>query len=225
MTDRFKRLAPLSGIVVVGLFVALFSLPSMPDSTTSGAKVVAFYRAHHTATYVGAVLCAYIGVIGALYFASLGGYLRRHGSQLLATTVTVGGAVFAVAMLLETGALAAVNDGPQHMSPDTAATLNLVQNDVFWPMMLAGVTIATVSLGVGFLRTKAVPTWLGVITTVVGVVGLAGISAWVAFMASAPLTLVIACVVYLRSGRPDEIALPDAGTVRATAARTQSATA
>jgi len=221
--DRWKRLAPLSGVLLVALFVIAFALPSTPDTTASGAKVITWYRHHHDQVYTMAIIVIYAGALGALYFASVGGYLRDHGSRLLATTTTVGGAVFATGAMLGAGTLVAVNDGPQHFTPDMARTLNILQNDLFWPVLIAGYTIATLSMGVAMLRTRSLPLALGIVTTVVGVVGISGALSWFAFLAGAPLTLVIAGYVYARSGeRPTgedrQITLPDVPGQRTTAA-------
>jgi hypothetical protein len=222
MSDRFKRIAPLSGVVMVGLMVAVLVLPSSPDSNASGAKVIAFYRDHHTAVYVSAVLLAYAGAIGLLYFTSVASYLRRFGSDLLATVIVAAGALFAAGCLIATGAVAAANDGPTHFSADVARTLNIVQNDLFFPLVLGGLGVATLCTGVAVLRTKALPKALGIVTTVVGVVGVSGIFSWFAFMASGPLTLVIAVYVYQRLGRPESVTLPEVPVQRAAAMETEA---
>src|SRR3954452_14405108 len=110
MTDRFKRLAPLSGVLMVAAIVVMLTLPSTPDSTASGAKVIAFYRHHHTAIYVAGTLAAYAGLLAVLYFSSVASYLRSRGSDLLATTTVVGGAIFGAGLLVAAGAVFAAND-------------------------------------------------------------------------------------------------------------------
>jgi hypothetical protein len=209
MPDRIKRLLPLSGIVVVAAMAVVLTLPSSPDSNASGARVIAWYRSHHTEVYVSATLLAYTAAVAVLYFASVASFLRRRGSDLLATTTVIGGAIFAAGLLLATGASFAANDGPAHFTPDVAQTLNIIQSDVFAPMFLAGFAIATLSMGVAMLRTRCLPLALGIITTAVGVVAFSGILAWFAFLAGAPLTVAIAAYVYQRSGRPETVTLPD----------------
>ena len=88
---------------------------------------------------------------------------------------------------------------------------------LFRSVLFAGFALATTSAGVAMLRTKALPTALGVVTTIVGVGFATGIVSWFAFMATGPLTLVIAAYVYARSGQPTEITLPDAIPAQATA--------
>jgi len=217
MTDRYKRLAvPASAVVMVAGVLTALLLPGTPDTTASGAKVIAFFQAHHTAMYVAAFSVAYAAVAGVLFFVSVASFLRARGSQLLAATTAVGAAVFAGGLLLGAGTLGAANDAPGRMSADVARTLNIIQDDVFAPAMFAGLGIAVLSIGVASLRTKALPKALGIITTIVGVVLLSGIGSWFGFMACAPLSLVIAGYVYQRLGTRTQITMPDV-PVQATA--------
>ena len=223
--DRFKRLAPLSGVVLVAGVVTAILSPQTPDATASGTRVLAFYQHHHTAVYVTAFALAYAAAAGVLYFVSVASYLRRCGSDVLATTTVIGGALMAAGLLLGAGTLGASNDAPGRMSAETARTLNIMQSDLFAPALFAGVAIATLSMGVAMLRTKALPKALGIITVVVGVVAFSAIGTWFAFMAAGPLTLVIAGYVYQRLGRPEQISLPDARTSTENVQTTEKATA
>ena len=221
--DRFKRLAPLSGVLFVAGVVTALITPQTPDATASGAKVIAYYQHHHTATYVAAFALAYAAAAAILYFVSVGNYLRRCGSELLATTTIIGGALCAGGLLLGAGTLGASNDAPGRMSADVARALNIIQSDLFAPMLFAGLAVATLSMGVAMLRTKALPKALGIITVAVGVVAFTGIGTWVAFMATGPLTLVIAGYLYQRMGRPQEIRIPDQTTATTTSTTTEKA--
>jgi hypothetical protein len=154
-------------------------------------------------------MLAYIAAAATLYFTSLAAFLRRSGSQLLAATTTVGGALFAAGTLLGTGALVAINDGPQNFSPEMARALNVIQSDLFFPLVIGGFAIATLSSGVSLIRTRALPLAMGIITTIVGVVAVSGIASWFGFLAGGPLILVTAVYVYARTGPSSQITLPD----------------
>ena len=214
MMDKYKRVAPLAGVLMVALVVVTLSMPQTPDSNASGEKVVAFFTKHHDAMNVASSCIVYAGVVAVLYFLSVASFLRRHGSQLLATATGVGGIITASGLLVGGGMLFAANDAVKHQAPATAQALNILQDDAFVPLMFAGVGIATLCMGVAMLRTRALPKALGIITTIVGVAAFSWIGAWFAFLASGPLTLVIAGYVYVRSGRPDEITLPEVPKAR-----------
>jgi len=194
--------------MVAGVVTAIV-LPQTPDSTASGAKVIAFYQAHHTATYVAAFSLTYAAVAGVLFLVSVAGFLRTRGSQLLAATTAVGAAIFACGLVLAAGTLTAANDAPGRMTADVARTLNILQNDMWAPALFAGLGIAVLSMGVASLRTKALPKALGIITTIVGVGLLTGIVSWFAFMAFGVVALVIAGYVYQRFDAPTQITMPD----------------
>jgi hypothetical protein len=212
--ERSKQLAPLAGVVFVAGIVAAIVVGQTPDSTASGSKVVAYYQHHQTAINFAGFALAYAAAAAILYFVSVASYLRRCGADLLATTTVVGGAICAGGLLVGAGLLAAANDSPGKMPADVARTLNIAQNDVFVPILFAGLAVATLSMGVAMLRTKALPKALGIVTVVVGVVAFTGIGSWFAFMATGPLTLVIAGYVYKRLGTPGQITMPDVPTAR-----------
>src|SRR5256885_1408218 len=210
MADRYKRLAtPASAVVMVGGVVTAFLMPQPPDTPASGQTVIAFFRAHHPAMSVAAFSVAYAAVAAVLFFVSVAYYLRTRGSQILAATTAVGGVVFASGALLGAGLLVSANDAPGRMTADVAKTLNILQDDAFFLAVIAGLGISFLSIGVASLRTKALPKWLGIVTTIVGVVALSGIGSWFGFMASGLLTLVVAGYVYQALGRPTEITMPD----------------
>ena len=88
---------------------------------------------------------------------------------------------------------------------------------IVWVMMIAGLMIATLSMGIAMLQTKSMPKALGIVTVVVGVVAASGIGGWFAFMGSGPLILVIAGYLYQRTGQPEAITIPDVPDQRASA--------
>jgi len=210
MTDRYKRLAtPASAVVMVAGVLTALLMPSTPDTSASGARVIAFFQAHHNAIYVAAFSLAYAGVASVLYFVSIASFLRSRGSQLLAATTAVGAALFASGLLLAGGTLAAANDSPGRMTPDVARTLNIIQNDLFAGILFAGLATCLLSIGVACLRTKTLPKALAIITVVVGVVAVSGIFSWFAFLGTGVLALVIAGYVYAELGKPTQITMPD----------------
>lgn len=223
MTDRWKRVVPpAAGIAFVALIVVGIALSNTPGSGSSGAKVLAYYESHHSRTGASVFLFGYAAVCAIVFYAGMASFLRRRGSDLLATLTLVGGAVQAVGLALGAGSTAALTDSTRKISPDAAQALNQVNEDIFFVALFAGLMIATLAIGISVLRTKAMPKALGIITVVVGVVAVSGIGAWFAFMGSAPLTLVLAGYLYKRTGQPDTITMPDVPSQREVAAETQT---
>ncbi|MDQ1746129.1 MAG: hypothetical protein QOD07_392 [Frankiaceae bacterium] len=211
MNARARRLAPFAGYLMVALvFAAIATASNTPDAKASGAKVIAYYQHHRTNVHVQDFLLAYAALAAVVYFSAVATFLRSRGSQILATTMVGGGVLLAGGLCVGAGLNEALTDQPSRMSTATAQALNLLSNDLFGVMLFGGLALATTSAGVAMLRTKALPTALGVITTIVGVAAGTGILSWFAFMASGLLALVVAPYVYSRSGQPGAITLPDA---------------
>ena len=210
MTDRWKRLVPpAAGILFVAVCAVGVSLGNTPDSGSSGAKVLAFYQSHKGRQSAEVFLFAYASILAVVFYTSMGAYLRRRGSELLAMLTVVGGAVAAVGFGLGAGATAALTDKTSKISPDAAQALNQVSEDIFFICLFGGLAVATLAMGISMLRTRAMPKALGIVTVIVGVGLVSGIGSWFGFMASAPLTLVIAGYLYQRTGQPDAITMPD----------------
>ena len=216
MTDRWKRLVPpAAGVAMVALCVVGIALGNSPSSGSSGAKVLAFYDSHHGRMNAEVVLFAYAAVAAMVFYTGMGSYLRRRGSDILATLTVVGGAVTAVGFGLGAGATATLTDSTKHITPAAAQALNQVSEDIFFIALFGGLAVSTLAMGISMLRTKAMPKALGIITVVVGVVGFTGIGSWFAFMGSGPLTLAIAWYLYQRTGQPESISIPDVPDQRA----------
>ena len=79
MSDRWSRLAPLSGVVFVVLVVASIVLsPKFPDNTASGTTVLSFYKAHAAQTQIADLLTAVaIFVAPTLLAATLIAFRRK----------------------------------------------------------------------------------------------------------------------------------------------------
>lgn len=216
MADRWKQIVPpVAGVGMVATLVVAIALGNTPDVGSSGEKVVSYYTSHHGRMNADIVLVAYSALMAIVFYAGLGSYLRRRGSDLLATIVVVGGAVMAGGLAIGAGATAAINEHPGKLSTSAAQALNAVNEDIFFVAALGGLALATLATGISILRTKAMPKALGIVTVIVGVVAISGIGSWFGFMASGPLTLVLAGYLYQRSGQPDQITMPDVPDQRA----------
>lgn len=216
MTDRWKRLAPpVAGVLFVALVVLGIAMSNTPDAGSSGEKVIAYFKSHHDRSNIALLALGYGAVMAIVFFAGVGSYLRRRGSDLLATLTVVGGALLAVGLGLGAGATAALSDKTGKLTPAAAQALNQVSEDIFFVVLFGGLMIATVSMGLAMLRTKSMPKALGIVTLVVGIGAVSGIGAWFAFMATGPLVLVISGYLYQRTGQPEMITMPDVPDQRA----------
>ena len=216
MAQRWKRLTPpLAGVALVALIVVGLFLENTPDAGVSGAKVIDYYTSHEGRAGTELILFGYAGVMAVIFYSGVASYLRRRGAELTATLTVAGGVLFGASLCLASGTVAVLLDSTDKLSPDAAQALNSVSEDLFWVTMIAGLMLATLSMGIAMLQTKSMPKALGIATVVVGVVAASGIGGWFAFMGSGPLILVIAGYLYQRTGQPEAITIPDVPDQRA----------
>ena len=217
MTDVWKRRVPLiAGVAFVAAVVAAVVTGNSPGAGTSGAKVIAYYKTHNGRASADVLLLGYGAVMAVIFYANLASFLRSRGSDLLATLTLAGGVLLAAGLMIGAGSSAALTDKTSSLSTGAAQALNQINEDIFFVALFAGLMLATMAIAIAILRTKALPKALGIVTLVVGIVAVSGVGAWFAFMATAPLTLVLAGYVYQRQGQPASITMPDVPAQRAT---------
>ena len=211
MTDRWKRLVPpVAGIGLVGCVVTAFVLMgSSPSAGASGAKVAAWFGSHHGRAQAAGYFFAYACATAVVFYVGLAVYLRRRGSHVLSALTATGGIVLAGGLAAGAGLLVAVTDNTSKLSDSTLQTLNQIGSDAPWMAMIVGSAVATLSIGIASLRTRAFPKALGIVTVIVGVVQVLGPISWFGFMATGPLTLVWAGYLYQCTGQAESITMPD----------------
>ena len=200
MSPRVTRLAPLTGVVFAVLtFIAFFSGGETPDSNASPVKVLAYYAAHKSEIETSAVLVAFAFLFAVFWAGALAAYLRRAGASSGLTGLIIGGAVL---MAVGAGILAGTEYGLAHnlhyIGPQTAQTLNILNNQLFLPLVIGGCVFAIAS-GLAILATAALPSWLGWIAVVLGIVTAIPPIGFFALLVLLVWTLIVSVLIYLRS--------------------------
>lgn len=208
MTDRWRRMAPLTGVLFVVLLVAaIFTNKSeTPKPSASAAKVMAYYSEHRSSLETSGILFALGFLALVLFSGALRSYLRRNqASEGLSAMVLAGGVLMAVGALSVSGIEYGLAHNIHDFTPEAAKTLNFISSELFLPTLAGGFTFG-VCAGLAILRGAALPAWLGWVAIAIGIVVLvppASIGALLAFMV---WSLVVAVLMYLRSGRPESVA-------------------
>ncbi|HWC36629.1 MAG TPA: hypothetical protein VG650_17610 [Mycobacteriales bacterium] len=215
MTNRLERLMPLTGVVFLLLMVAVMTGPSTPDVNASATKIIDFYSKHRGYLQAQAFLMAYAGAVLVWFTTVLCAYLRRAGARASATASLCGSVVVATAFGVAAGCNLLLTHKSVSLAPASAQTLNLVNNDLPFVALFAGVLLTMVSLGAAVLTTRAFPAWLGWAAVVCGIAaGVGSFVSWFAFMATSVWVLVASVMLYQRQERPSSITLPDSGSGR-----------
>jgi hypothetical protein len=203
MPDRLSRLAPLTGVIFVGLLFATFATSGdTPGVHASGLKVISYYQAHHakamTSDFLGALGVAF----GLFFFAALRAYLRRsERAAALAALGFGGGVVLAVGGASFSALDWGLADARNTLDPGAAQALNVLANDFFWPFAV-GTAVFAIGNGLAVTRSGALPRWLGWVALVLGIAAMTPLS-FFAFLGVLVWSLVVSILIFLRFDRPD----------------------
>jgi len=210
------RWAVLGGVAYVVCFVVgvILVFNGAPDSSSAPGKIIAYYAdsGHRDRINIGWVVTG-LGVFFFLWFLSA---LRRSVRLLegddgfLTGLTTVGGAIYASLTL----AAIAVDTGIRTMSDDTYhhtvyPGLIHAADDAGWVLHASGgVGLGTmiIAASLAALRARAVPTWAGWLSIVVGILALALIVFFPWFLAAIWI-LIVSVGMFLRAGREPRAAV------------------
>jgi hypothetical protein len=199
MTDRWKRLAPLTGVALVVLLVAGGGLMGTePRSNAGAAKVIAFYHSHRSRVELSAYLTGLSVFFGLFFYGLLRDHLGRaaDGARLAATGFA-GAVTFAIAGVLSAGTQLALADVPGQLGPGAAQALNVLENDLSLFALGAGIAVLLMAFGLAILRGAQLPMWLGWMAIAFAIVALLPVRFF-----SLPLigiwTLVASVILYRR---------------------------
>ena len=197
MPDRWSRLAPLTAVVFAVLAVVGFivSNGTTPNSDASGAKVIAYYQAHGSDSKTA----DFVFTFAFLFFLFFVGSLRsrlRAGAEGLTALMLAGASVVLVGIGLFGGVDLALADYPNRLTPDAAQALNLLNNDLFFPVA-TGSCVFYISAGLAIARGLVLPRWLGWVALVLGVISVTP-AFFVGFLAAIPWALIVGVLLYVR---------------------------
>lgn len=203
MLKDFGRWAPLTGVAfAVLLFVGAMASGNTPDSDASPQKVVSFYESHRGGQHASTFLIAYALVFGLFFAAVLRSYLRGRsaGGGLIGlgvsgmTALAVGGATLA-------GINFAATDVPGKISPAAEQALNVLQNDVFFGLLI-GAGVFLIGNGLAIVKSAALPAWLGWAAVLFGVAAVTPIG-WISLVFALPIwSLIVSVLMLMRQAAP-----------------------
>jgi hypothetical protein len=214
MGTSWGRWATLTGVLYTVLFlVAFLAGHSTPDSDASAQHAVSSFVSNRTHDRLSVFLIAYATVFAMFFAAALRSYLkaRSDGDGLL--TLGFGGMIiFVVGALTLVGMEFAATDVPAKISPAAEQALNVLQNDVFFAL-LVGAGIFLIGNGLAIVATGAVPTWLGWVAVPLAVIAVTPLGWFVAIFALPIWALIVSVLMFLRTApATTPAAEPAAGT-------------
>jgi hypothetical protein len=206
-----KRWAPLTGVAFVVLLVASFAVSgSTPDGNDSAQKVVSFYKDHDTKEIVSSLLGVYAVIFFVFFLGVLRTALRRDEPDGTLSAVAFGGGlILAVGGLVFSALTFTLADLADNLDPTATQAVNALNTDLFF-LVAAGTAIFLIAAGILTVRGGALPTWLGWVAVVLGVLCVTPIG-FFAFLASLIWVLIVSIVLAMREPAGSVAATPPAG--------------
>jgi hypothetical protein len=192
-----QRWLGVAGLVFLALVIVSVATSTNISSHASAAQVVASAQKHKTGLKVGAVFIGFAVFEGLFYFWYLREYLCQvAANRQLATIAFAGVILFAVSGTVAAGLRFSMGDVVGHADPVVLQALNVLQNDLNNFMGGAGAAVFLIANGIATIRNGPLPTWVGWVAVVLGVLG-----AVVGAPAVALWLLIASIVILNRSGR------------------------
>jgi hypothetical protein len=200
MEDRRMRYVALTGaawavLAVVGVFT---SSGETPDGDASTAKIFSYYSSHSSEIKVSAVFFAIAFLFFLLFCGTLRAFLRRNpANEPLATLMLTAAGIITVTAGIGGGIEVGLAKNIHHLGADAAQALNVLQNEVFLPVLIAGFVFALCN-GLAILRGSLLPRWLGWVAIVMAIVFVIPPIAFAGLILLVLWSLLVSVLMFLR---------------------------
>jgi hypothetical protein len=203
--DRWERLAPLTGVATVVLFIAggiVLDGAAEPADDAPARAYVTYFDDEQGSIYGGSLLFM-LGIVFLMWFAgAVRAYLAaaEGGTHRLASVGFGGATVVAVLML---AALGSQLSGAFAVDEDVALTGEAAQA-LFWAgdglfyAAFFGAAVFVLANAVVMLRTGALPRWLAWASLALGVILLIPWVGWAGFIFLMPIWILVVAVLLWR---------------------------
>ncbi len=171
MSNRYDRFVPLAGVAWAVLAVAgvLTGGGETPEADASPRKIISYYSSHASEIETSAVLFVLAFLFFLVFCAALRAFLRRNSvNEPLATLLLASAVIITIPAGIGGGVELGLAQNIHHMGPEAAQAVNLVENEVFVPVLVGGFLFG-VSGALAILRGGQLPAWLGWVAIVMAI--------------------------------------------------------
>jgi hypothetical protein len=183
MAAWLSKWGPLAGAVSAVLVVVSFVTGnSTPDDNATGQHVIQWYTTHHNQRIVDDLIVGLAMFFLVLFGVTLARYVRR-GGRWIATGALGGAVATAIGFICLIGFDLVLAVDTKDLTPASAQTLNLLENDFFLPAVL-GFALFGVLGGLAVVAGRILPVWMGWVLLVIGIAALVPPISWFAFLAT-----------------------------------------
>jgi len=200
MQTRWSRYASLTGVAffVIVLVALITGGGETPDGNARPLVVISYYSVHRSEIELSSVLLVFAALFLVLWTASLRSYLRREpAAEGPSALALAGGAMAGIGATILASLEYGLAHELGHLGPQSAQTLNLLDNVLFLPFVL-GILLLALGGGVAIVRSGLLPRWLGWVGVVVAILAAIPPIGFAALLAFVLWTLVTSVLVYLR---------------------------
>jgi len=209
MQSRTERLAPLSGIGYVLLYVIgfLITLPDSPDFTDNPSKYVPYYVDHKSDIMLGGVALLLAGVLLLWFFGSIrAASAAAEGGEGRVSAIGFAGGVIGIGMYIVGVAafmLPALRlDNDQKLTVETAMTFQDLGSVLLGMAVPIGFGVLFIATAVVGFRHGVIPKWWAWITVIVGVAMLVPFISFAVVFVLFPIWVLVMSVMLLRAKAP-----------------------
>ncbi len=218
MDRQWERLAALTGVVAVALWIAgVFVIESVsPEDEDSAAELLARFDNDGNTLLVGAFLFAlgtafFVWFLGSLRTAFLAGEGMPGRVTAIAFAGGVGKAVFDLGVVGNSAAGALGAD--EGLTPEAAQAIFWMDNAFFLGAEFMALVFMAAS-AVVVLRTRVLPVWMGWLALLIGLGLLVVPIGWAFLLFGVPLWVLLASVLlYMRSAPEPTAPVPPSPTL------------
>ena len=190
-SNKFDRFLPVAGVLAGVLFIAVNVLTWGSPDGTDVDEMTTWASSHETRATLAGFGMGYVAVLMAFFAVALRGAIRsgEPDESTYSSVAFAGGLMIATASALwayvSLTTLSAVTDGK------AGAVSTMVHfSSLTWLPWLIGSAVLFLAVGIGALRTAALPRWLAVVTIALGALCLTGIGGFVVYLAT-PFWLIV----------------------------------
>lgn len=198
--SQWSRWLPLTGIAFAVLLIVSFAISgTTPDVNDSGQHVINYFTDNRGTQLASGFLGAYAAVFFLFFAATLRAYLRRvePETEALAAMSLAGAVLLAAGGAIFSSLTIALSDAPDKLGPDAAQALNVLNNDMFAPLVV-GACVFMAANAIAILRFGVLPAWLGWIGIVIAIVAVTPIG-FFGVLATVVWVIVVSVVLFLRT--------------------------